>query len=429
MNSIHHSPLLPISPSTVTESPAQTKLAEDAQSMSATSVSAKGEVSSTKNSFNPYINGFRGFCVLLVFAFHVTNSGLISVSALPTPSRDAFLFFTSSWRYGVELFFMISGFVIVNSLRRHNNIPAFLMDRCIRIFPVWVPVNFCIFVLASLLGWKYFASTTLADKLWIFVANLFLLPPLIPTPVVHPASWSLTYEWLFYLCAAAAFSLSLRQTVKRPPSMWILLCVLVACLLMLLPRALFFLPGVIVALSWSSWKEERRLLRFPWLSLLVFLVAWRMVNLDEARPTTVAIMQILSWPGILYASLAFIAGLHLFACVCNGSGATRWLQHTSMQVLGNISYSFYLWHPIVMFAVKKGVTQWLLPRAGWVWSAAIFALLSFVIAFVISSLSCRLIEQRLAKQLRAWSKKPTSVIATQSTTVTAMAISSKGGTL
>ncbi|HEX2584966.1 MAG TPA: acyltransferase [Steroidobacteraceae bacterium] len=378
----------------------------------AQSASPAASVTAAKSGFNFYINGFRGLCVLLVFAYHVINSGLIPVSATPAPGKDAFLFFASSWRYGVELFFMISGFVIINSLRRHKTIAAFLKDRCIRIFPVWVPVHLCIFSLGVALGWKYFASTTLTDKFSVFISNLLLLPPLVPIPVLHPASWSLTYEWLFYLLAAASYALLVRKvnaTMKASimlPASMIVMAVIIVGLLMLLPRALFFIPGVIVALNWQSIKESRwlqsPLLQYPLISLLLFLLAWRAVNLDEARPTTTAIAHVLSWPGLAWATLAFLSGLHLFICVCNGIGMARGLKQASMQLLGNISYSFYLWHPIVMFAVKKPVTNWLVPHAGWFVSAIVFAVASFTLAVLISTASYRWIEQRLAKQLKGW---------------------------
>ena len=368
--------------------------------------SATAVAGTSKNGFNFYINGFRGFCVLLVFAYHVVNSGLIPVPATPTPGKDAFLFFASSWRYGVELFFMISGFVIINSLRRHNSISTFLMDRCIRIFPVWVPVHLCIFFLGIALGWKYFASTAFTDKFSVFVANLFLLPPLVPIPVLHPASWSLTYEWLFYLVVAAVCaSFARRGNEPARVAALLFLSMMVICLLMLMPRALFFIPGVIIALNWQAIRNSSfmklRMLRMPLLSLVLFLIAWRAVNLDEAKPTITAIGQVLSWPGLAWALLAFFAGLSLFACVCDGVGLAQRLRNPAMQVLGNVSYSFYLWHPIVMFAVKKPVIQWLLPHAGWFLSIIVFAVMSFALALLVSNTSYQWIEKKLAKRLRA----------------------------
>lgn len=366
--------------------------------------------------FNPAINGFRGVCVLLVFAYHVANSGLLPEPEMQTAFTRVMSFFASSWRYGVELFFMISGYVIVASLRRHRSVGAFLRDRCLRIFPVWVPVHLTIFCIGALVGWKIFNGMGAVQMWLVFGSNLLLIPPLLPLPVLHPASWSLSYEWLFYLLAAAAFAQHARRQPDAYPHdalwrpMWLLWGTITACLLCLLPRALFFIPGVMLALGWVPLDRWRAVLRLPWLSLLVFLLAWRMVNLDQAHPAAYSIAAILGSSKLLYMMLAFLAGLHLFACICGRSGLS-WLQRRDVQLLGTVSYSFYLWHPIVMFAVKKPVLMLLLPTVGPTLSTAVFAVTAFVVALPVSWLSYRWFEQGLAKRLRRLSKAGAPVAA------------------
>lgn len=363
--------------------------------------------------FNPAINGFRGVCVLLVFAYHVANSGLLPEPEMQTSITRALTFFAASWRYGVELFFMISGYVIIASLRRHRSVAAFLRDRCLRIFPVWVPVHLTIFCIGTLVGWKIFYGLGVAQMWLVFVSNLFLVPPLLPLPVLHPASWSLSYEWLFYLLAAAAFALHARRNPATYPhdALWLLWGAVTVWLLCWLPRALFFVPGVILALGWLPLDKLRPWLRLPWLSLLVFLLAWRMVDLDQAHPAAYSVASILGSSKLLYVMLAFLAGLHLFACICRDNGANRWLQRADIQLLGTVSYSFYLWHPIVMFAVKKPVLMLLMPTVGSTLSVVVFATVSFAVAVPLSWLSYRWFEQGLAKLLRNWFKPRQSPVA------------------
>ncbi|MGC3981972.1 MAG: acyltransferase [Steroidobacteraceae bacterium] len=364
-----------------------------------------------KPGFNPGINGFRGICVLLVFAYHVAHSGLLDWQGLPAAIRGGAEYFADSWRYGVELFFMISGFVIVASLRRHGNVAAFLRDRCLRIFPAWLPVHLTLFFVGSAIGWKFLASHDVVQNVVVFTANLLLLPPLIPVAVMHPASWSLSYEWLFYLLAAAAWSLAgysaSRYSILRA-ALWLAWGAAVLSLLGWLPRAVFFIPGVIIALGWLPLERWRPVLRWPLLSLLMFLLAWRMVNLDQAEPGAYPMDVLLTDARPIYAAIAFMAGLHLFACLC----ATRveWLQRASLQFLGNISYSFYLWHPLVMFGVKKLVKATALPELNAALAVTVFALVSFGLALLVSWLSYRYCEQRLAKWLHAMSHKPVSPV-------------------
>lgn len=348
--------------------------------------------------FNPAINGMRGICVLLVFAYHVFNSRL-----LPDLSGNALFaalsFFASSWRYGVELFFMISGYVIVASLRRHGSAAAFLRDRCLRIFPVWAPVCVLVFVVGATVGWKIFGELSAAHLGLVLGANLLLLPPLLPIPVLHPASWSLSYEWVFYLLAATAFALSKRPGIAiRRISLWCIWGGAVLVVLWYLPRAIFFLPGVVLA--GNRIPLSSKLLHWPWLSLLIMLLAWRAIDLDQAHPGAYAMPAAFAGENLLFLVVALLAGLHLFACVCAGAASVRWLCRSDVQLLGTLSYSFYLWHPIVMFAVKQPVAALLKPGIGAIGATAVFALLSFVISLLCSWLSYRLFERGVAAALR-----------------------------
>ena len=357
-------------------------------------------------NFNQAINAFRGVCVLMVFAYHVAHSGLLPVFsdvAIDRVSIDGVIaFFVSSWKYGVELFFMISGWVIIASLRRHRNVAAFLRDRCIRIFPVWIPVFLCVFSVGAVLGWKMFAGSDASHLATMFVANLFLIPPLLPIPVLHPASWSLSYEWLFYLLAAAAFAIhtSSKLPTYARSALSVLVGVAALWLLYLLPRALFFIPGVILALHWLPLERYRKLLRWPSLSLLVFLLSWCMINVDQAHPGAYNVWAIISSYQIGFVVLAFVAGLHLFACITSDAGQIRWLRPAAIQLLGTVSYSFYLWHPIVMFAVKRPIARWASPVVGDLGTAVLFAVVSFAMSFLIAWLSYRVFEQGAAKFFR-----------------------------
>jgi len=357
--------------------------------------------------FVPNINGFRGLCVLMVFVHHVANSGLPpkadSASAWQTGLYEAFM----SFGYGVELFFMISGYVIVLSLRRHASIGAFLKDRVLRIFPVWVPLMLLLALAGTLGGWRVFAHTDWWQWLAVVVSNLLLLPPLLPLPVAHPASWSLSYEWVFYLTAAAGAALARRRLLPTPAhvlqgagafAMWGLgAALLMACF----PRGLFFLPGVWVALCPGLAQQLARSARLAPLSLAVMLYAWYGTGIFAAeygRP----LWQVVAEGQALGVPVALLAGTHLFACVASlAAPGTGLLRTRALQALGTISYSFYLVHPMVMFAVKKAVVA-LLPAAHGSWAAtAWFGVGSAVVSLLLAWASWRWLEKALARWLKA----------------------------
>lgn len=358
--------------------------------------------------FNYAVNGFRGVCILLVFAYHVYNSGLLLKPPYASTLANAVAFFLSSFRFGVELFFMISGYVIVASLRRHRSVGSFLWDRFARIFPVWIPVHVGIFVVGAGFGLKRFHDMAGGDLVATFFANLVLLPPLIPLPVTHDASWSLSYEWLFYLLAAAAVAIAHRRLRATRTIAWLAWTVTVIALLCYLPRALFFIPGALIGLGrWSPENWSRRL-HFPMIALLLFLLAWRVVDIDEAAPGAYAVSDFLGLSTLPFTVLSLLLGWYVFACVCADDARVAWLRHRFMQFFGNISYSFYLWHPIVMFAVKRATYAAVVPTFGTTAGLVCFAVVSLLLSVGIALLSYRLFEVRVSKLLRHGFKRRAS---------------------
>ncbi len=135
------------------------------------------------------INLLRAVAVLAVFAHHFEH-----YAHWPIPYLGSF-----GGKLGVQLFFLISGYLIVQSAARQ---PwwAFLVNRMFRIFPAyWVAV----------LAVSYFISHVVplanASDWPYFLANLLTLSHIVPYALGHfdvlTVSWTLTIEWLWYLLA------------------------------------------------------------------------------------------------------------------------------------------------------------------------------------------------------------------------------------
>lgn len=352
-----------------------------------------------KPGFNLSLNGYRGLCAMLVFAFHLGSAGVI---AWPSGSAfaDAATGFWTSFAYGVEMFFMISGFVILGSLERHASVGGFLRDRVVRIFSAWTPSLLVVAAVCIALQMKAFAGVTPAEGLGIFIANLVLVPPLVNVPMINPVSWSLTYEWVFYLTAAAT-ALSLRRGAasRWALTLWIAFA---ALFIAMYPRALFFLVGVLVYRHCDWFMAHRRWLRYPLVSFAAFLVAWHATGIYKAEIdiTAVDLLRNGRW---VFLVIAFLAALHLFASVCTSADRqTAFLESRVVQFLGTISYSFYLWHALVMSFVKRAVGAYVVPETGLAAGYVIFALVSLAIALTVAWASWSIFEVRLAKYLRRW---------------------------
>jgi len=349
-----------------------------------------------KAGYNAALNGYRGLCAALVFIYHVGSAGVIE---LPHGDRasDGLSYVWSSLAYGVEMFFMISGFVILGSLLRHASVGQFLKDRFTRIFSAWVPALVAVTVVCGALNMKMLADLSLLERLGLFVVNLLLLPPIVPLPMIHFGSWSLSYEWMFYFAAATGALIVRRKSPNRlAVALWLMVAIGFVCLF---PRALFFLTGVIVFAQRRWFQNHTRWLRFPMVSLLVFLLSWKLTeaNLAQLSDTIIDWFRDGRW---LAAVVAFIASLHMFGCACfNPRGEFSVLNSRVFQFLGNISYSFYLWHGLVMAAVKRIVSIVIPPGNPWE-AFALFVVGCLAISVPLAWASWKVFETALARYMR-----------------------------
>jgi peptidoglycan/LPS O-acetylase OafA/YrhL len=356
------------------------------------------QISAKKHhDFNVALNGYRGFCALLVFVFHLGNAGIVPWPG-GTMLADSTAYLWSSLKYGVEMFFMISGFVILGSLLRHATLKGFLQDRFVRIYSAWVPALVAVAAVCVVLKMKMFTDVSFLEGLGIFAGNLFLLPPVLPLPLVHQASWSLTYEWMFYIAAAAGALLLRRKAPQKwAVGAWAILCGLFVSLY---PRSLFFLTGVVVFGCQPWFKRRERWLKLPLLSLLVFLVAWHLTRADKAELTE----TVFDWltDGRWVAALtAFAASLHMFASITlNASRQFAFLGTRAFQFLGTISYSFYLWHALVVSATKRLANAYFVPQCGVAIGFLFFFISSLAIGLLVSWASWTIFEVRIAKFVR-----------------------------
>src|SRR6185312_10391499 len=84
------------------------------------------------------IDGFRAIAILLVVFYHFYS---LNSNSLPNQTYKSIInyfpydYLTSGGAFGVEFFFIISGFVIFFSLQKSESLFFFLYRRFIRLFP------------------------------------------------------------------------------------------------------------------------------------------------------------------------------------------------------------------------------------------------------------------------------------------------------
>ena len=340
-------------------------------------------------SYRPDIDGLRAIAVLAVIAFH----------AFPEWVSGGFI--------GVDIFFVISGFLITNliqgRLREQNfSILAFYASRVRRLFPSLILVllacqTFAWFALLSdeykSLA-KHISATALLIPNWIFWSESGYFDYAANTkPLLH--LWSLGIEEQFYLFWPLTLCLLFKYKLNAIRVTSLLLLGSFLLNLFLIEKntsATFFLPFTRI---WELLAG----------SLLAFCVQADFVKHSSLRAklsSNTVVNQALSILGLLLLSvgLLFIHQDQLFpgswallpvmgTVMIILAGNKAWFNQTvlSNRILvgiGLISYPLYLWHwPLLSFAriLERGQPEWHI------------SLFCIAIAFVLSLLTYFFIER------------------------------------
>jgi peptidoglycan/LPS O-acetylase OafA/YrhL len=323
----------------------------------------------------PALDGVRAIAILMVIVFH-------SVGGLPGMNwaQNAFLGMAEQGWVGVDLFFILSGFLITGILMDARTQPHALRNfyarRVLRIVPVYVAFLLFSLSIALPMGTSSPEESALLQRtqLWYWTYSQNLLVALhswsaTAFPFAH--LWSLAVEEQFYtLWPIAVLLLSRRMLAKVG-----ILCIVAAeaCRLALVHRGAdgtviyVMLPtrmdslaaGACLACAyrsaphWSRIKHAR--LFVATLAVVSLLAVYLSVRtFDKLGP----LEQLVAFPALI--ALGSVV-------VVTAVDGVAWLSGRALRFLGKISYGMYMWHLVVMRLILKqvGVPNTPAPNAWW----------------------------------------------------------------
>jgi peptidoglycan/LPS O-acetylase OafA/YrhL len=321
----------------------------------------------------PVLDGVRGLAILMVLLLHFL------ANMEPTNAIErAIVGVTNYGSYGVELFFVLSGFLITGILYDARNQPHyfrnFYMRRVLRIFPLYYGVLALVFFVAPLISvLRGPALDFLVDRqawAWLYAVNIY---------IAIQGDWSFSYlEHLWSLCIEEHFYLVWPLAVflmARRPRILIGVCLAVS-----LGAMLARLTGSLMGLSWWTTYVltpfrldglalgaflavtarqpgglDRLVRALPAVAmvaaaLLVMTFGWtRLVSRDSMElvmPVRAAVIQVL------------LACLLVWALVASErSSISRFFRSRWLVFLGTYSYGLYVYHHFISYYLTVNHTE------------------------------------------------------------------------
>jgi exopolysaccharide production protein ExoZ len=284
------------------------------------------------------MEGMRGVAVLLVFCVHyhaLFQRYLADASAPMRVSR----YVGTVGHAGVDLFFVLSGFLIYGAtIRRAAPFGRFMRRRVQRIYPTFLAVLSLYLVLTVLFPAQSKIPRAVVPAAGYLIANVLLLPGLFAIEPIITVAWSLSYEFFYYL-ALPLLVAALGMRHWRRGS-----------------RAAFFLAlfAVVVASPpWIGGARSRMGLFIPGIALVLAVAG--LATASMLRPTSgvrldldLGFLHGASLRLLLLGPSFFLLTLYAFA---RAGALRRAMEWRPLRYLGNMSYSYYLLHGVTLTAV------------------------------------------------------------------------------
>ena len=284
------------------------------------------------------IDSLRGVAALWVVIFHFsTGVRFFWLTADPSLSIDIAPFTTNiQGLLAVDLFFMISGFVIIMTLGRTNSIADFALSRFSRLFPAyWV----CFILTTATIVLVPAANQTITAPQVLAGATMF--NAYLGFNPVETVYWSLAVELAFYTIMAGVFAAGLLNRIELLGGAWLIMSALLFTLF----------PNVGAMLPWRV--QTASILPYTPLFLAgILLYRTRMHGWTVTRATLLAACFLVRL-ATFHSAEAIVGTVLIFAVFTAASlGWAGFLCWRPIVSLGAISYPLYLVHESIGYRIQ-----------------------------------------------------------------------------
>ncbi len=331
----------------------------------------------TKNSQRLWeLDVLRGIAALSVVLFHYTSQ----YSTLYGHS-DQVWFYWGLGRHGVEFFFIVSGFVILITLERTTSCLDFIIKRFSRLYPAyWVGIilTFTITAIAQL--------PELQVSFPEAVLNLTMFQWLFNVPNVDKVYWTLRIEICFYIMMLLIYKLRLLKRVEVVVSGWLALTLFYSIKTYMASRGfgfsysenylqannhLFMGSSTLNNLDYLSMGiisnlksivRELVIIKYAHLfiaGLMIYKVNKQGFSIHRFLIIMICILaQRFAYPWENSWSTTIIVASFIVLLYLGTQGSLKWLRLQPLIFLGTISYSLYLIHQNIGYALIRQLYQY-----------------------------------------------------------------------
>ncbi|MCJ8323109.1 MAG: acyltransferase [Rhizobiales bacterium] len=285
------------------------------------------------------LDALRGMAALAVVLFHYTTRYYDFFPNSPVPTLQV-----NDLGYGVNLFFVISGFVISFSAASKNNAFAFLKGRILRLYPLYWAALIITFATMTI-----FPHPELTVNFATFIMNFSMLQKFAGFANVDGAYWTLAIEWVFYSTIIGLLLVKSFSKIHLFVGFMIVTNIALAAsnlmlenpIILPLKLALVYNAMAYFACGVSFYLYKTKLSSHYILAAFVVLMANHLNAFDT----------------VLLLDLALFALFWLFT-----TDNLRWLAIRPLVYLGNLSYALYLIHQNIGYVIINNLIDYVGPN-------------------------------------------------------------------